>query len=587
MSINNPYFWFDNPCLPAQIMKNKTDIEKIVETLKAISGDIERLQAYVDRLDDTVRAEVLAQLTEMTQDGTIRTIIEAIAGDYLETVLNSQSKSSTLDFRRLFRLVFNNGVNHSNYNETQRDNCFSYGQGTTFFTREGNDYFVTAFARNNGVSSATNDRIVRLYQIIDNAPSLVGELRLNVEHGESLCYNPDDDYIYIVHLRSNTTDIYNTTITRIKFNCFVTGVVPDSDIEVGNFPESVLAWSRINGIACNDGKLFIAGTTNTNNVVITQITWAIGESPAPVTGTDVIIGSWGSGSALQDFSVNDKYYAFLGSNSNIIRLYSRETGLLIWRYIIPTVLNDNMYRTNELESITLMDNGDLFITSSGHLNPKSFSAYSTNQYFKQNIYNNMWIPSGSNVSTTEGRFANVYVDYTVSASVPNPDGTESRPFGYIAEAIEYVEDNPTITSAGVVINNNQNHSPLYVSSPKTIYFRSGISGEKIKIGGVYVRGCPNIGFQSIAFDSIAPANLRSENLKEYSLYILASNFELYNCKYMKTYATEGKVYINRSVGNISNASGDSDYDSDISPVNITHSLVNGHGQITLSGSVVK
>ena len=351
----NPFFIADNPTVIESIEGLKMAVLSICQTLKSQDEIIKELKKYLDELEDTVKQEVKAVINEMYENGEISDIIENFANEYFNASLN---KSTAIDFRRIFRDIYETGENNTkNTNTNQKTYC----QGSCFFERGGVKYAVVALkCSNHSTNKYDNTAVFVTYNL--TAQIEISRVALMVGHGNSICYDNINDNIYIafdyINPNGDDTQEYVTSIGCIPFSDLLDGVSTHY-----TYKTAVSDMTNISTVAFYDGQLYVGDRLK---IAKCDFSLDVDEMISDITYLIDYEGKTNQATYIQDMTITDKYIFLLSHLPQNIYVFDKESKHLIWVYNIPDILNAAMYRSLECESISAFNNGDIYLFTGGH-----------------------------------------------------------------------------------------------------------------------------------------------------------------------------------------------------------------------------
>ena len=443
--MQNPYFYFDNPLIVNELIKNGIGISKLME----LYPEIEKLKAYVDKLDDEVKAEVIRQLGIMEADGTLSALLENIKDD----------RQNTIFCRRNHRQIYVTGKHNYHYNATTANFAYWCNSAIRFWS-EGTWYIAGVFPHHN---ATTNETEVRLY---DSNLNLIRQSTLILGEGRSIAYS--NGYLYVAegYRRVNGNRTASNYLHKIR----VSTLVNESTYTLDIVPASVTVYK---------GVLYV---TNRQNIY----TYDTG------TGTLTLIGAlpetWQrsdtGGLAFKNFFMDANFYYVLYNNPNIIVRINRSDNAVNYIYNLPTVSPD-CYHLGEVASCSYNeDSGVLDIFTAIDLQTANYAQQSAFNHFEANLLHNIY-PNLFVGNITPSKYSQLIVDRTTS--VLNPDGSENRPFPSLQEAINYACANNYFTNYTIILRNPTGFGFFTtIDTNKTIRIQGTSSGTTI--GGIYSWG---------------------------------------------------------------------------------------------------
>lgn len=451
--MQNPYFFFDNPLIVNELMKQGIDVDKLLENAKTTQEAIDRLSAYVDTLDEAVRDEVLEQLENMIDDGTIASVLSGV-----------KNPAQSLELSRVFRQIYISGKHNAYYNPVTANLAY-YAQGACSYIENGNKYYVNICPHY--MNNQDNTAEIRVYNLNG---ALLRYADVITGHSNSITYR--DGYYYVVEAtRSGNPSNY---IHKIDANTLVT--VATKYLSYGG--------SDIIGraISCYNEQLYVTDFTNiyAYDFDTNTLTFAY-QIPSTYR-------RWGQTHlGCQNFTIDANYYYLLYIKPNTIVKINRTTNEPTYIYNLNDISKD-FYRLGELQSISIYDNGIMDLFTSIDLEPAAFAQHSVFNVFTTNIYTN--VVSGYDDLQTSAKYTTLNVDNR-GTEHKNPDGSADRPFYYIQEAINYACDCGLFTNYTIQIASiNGFTSATVICTNKTITIAPASSmTTNVNVGGIYAWGC--------------------------------------------------------------------------------------------------
>lgn len=467
--MQNPYFFFDNPLLVNELIKQGIDINKLIEGAKSTQEAIDRLSAYVDTLDEAVHDEVIVQLTNMINDGTMESILSQVLDD----------KMATLTLSRKFRRIYVSGKHSAYYNPQISDFAY-WTQGACSYYDGNTKKIATVSPRYN--TKSHNTAVLRVY---DTNGTLLNYGDVVTGHSNSITYK--DGYFYIVEASRyvNNNSVISYYCHKISANDF-------------NVDETITTAKSLKGIYCHTDILYCTDGENIytldfeNNRLETIIT--IPEQ----------YHFWGDG--LQDFMIDDNYYYLQLVQPNCVYRIDRNTNTLNFIYNIPAISQD-YYHVGEVEGITIDDvTGEWDIFSAIDLETSNLAQHSVLNYFTADIKHN--VKSGYHTLYTASKYTTLYVRtpnserYNNTKSV-NPNGSATAPFEYLQEAVNYACANNLFNNYTIFLD-GINQFNTTIGTNKAIVINiwatdvdgTTINATNINVGGFYCWGA-NLTLQNL------------------------------------------------------------------------------------------
>ena len=502
----NPYFFWDSP-LPLEL------IQKALMELKDITPTVEELKAKVDKLvndlDGAVKEEVEKVINEMYESGEFDKILQESAESYLANM----PLNTPLNFKRVYRALFNIGDNNRYASLNVRPSALQSG---TYVSYNGIDYYIYCIIPE-GVHSPGHSNTGDIIAVNVATGIIAGAVAVPFEHMNSCDYNPYDHNLYISgtlnytnpsDTSSNPSNLVFTIgieeiigLSKGGLNKNFTDVLQLDDIsyyqpsystwDFGDFAEwpgvSTNNISYGNNLEANEMYVgysyamvykvnFIHRTCELvgSSSLNTQIANLFGENP---------------GMVMQTGSIHGNYYYLVTHNPGLIIRCNLTTEKIEYIYNLPQLSDNGYYVIGEPECVKILDNGDIYLFTFSDIFQTIYRQYRICQIFKSNIftnYNYLNIPDKKEPLT-------IYVDRLNKQS--NPDGSASRPFNSIAEAIHFCNSTEVADAINVMLRSNSNmgvevtaNKKINIMTDSSHMSETGEDYDKASIGGLICSG---------------------------------------------------------------------------------------------------
>lgn len=610
-----------NPIISANESWFISNTEKVHFLFKKMNDVIEKVNSYDELFaelksilagfDETVRDEVEKYIREMYLNGELKDILKKVVSEYITDMLKTPSKSTTLDFARLFRKILNVGEN--NFYNTD-NNQYTYMQGCVEFYHN-NEHLcaISCKCSNHTIYRYNNNAVIKIYDM--DTRLFKAEMNFTVGHCNSLAYDEKTGYLYIAWNYVNVDQTEASTLVRNVSRVLVDDII--HGVASSFATRSVdHGFNSSSTVACYNGDLFVGNRNkfckfDFDNNIVEEIYELYGDDNLPNV------------KYIQDMAINNNYILLLSYLPSRLYLYDKETLEFLWSYNIPDCLNNHCYRVLEPEAITLNDNGDIYLFSGGHMCKKDFNAYDIAQVFKQNLYHNTVAAKHSKEADQKGRNIEVHLNHKYWAEnreempeLENPDGSPARPFAYPQEALNYIEDNPDIHKGSIVVHSDFGGCPWYICTYKNLFiYPIDELTQDIYMGSVAIEGCNLVGIRGSSGRSSYQLKVKGISavmehssdyfdLKQNVIVCRNSVVDLSNVKIeidtgssgdnpressfpYTTYGLQGKYVVMNYSGDTADTSSSfySRYGKTLAT--FTDSMINARGKFTVSNNTVK
>lgn len=454
---------------------------KVVEYLNIIAknndamiDNINELNTWFDNLD--VQEEINNKLDEMASDGTLESIIT--------NVIKKQTGSLICSVAYRDCQEYINGITDESGN-----GITGYIQGIT--TTEN----TIIFALQNGGSKQNNTNMILLKEVNKNTGSTIRESWLELGHANSIAYNDKDKEIYVAPLffRNNVELEYTKEIIIIDYDTFTIKdtITPNIDTD------------RINGISY-DNKNDVLALSTINTVFIMNDFDSVNKVVNINNSTNILYNSY------------DVQYLYYYDNL-IYQVKFFENGISVYNLNGENINNyydfdvELQLRIGELESITIEENGDIYIASTQEvISTNSVIKLYDNTILKSNLIKN-GIKRVYETGVTTGA-----IQYYVDSNTTNKlqVGTQLYPFKHIEQAIFAIEFQKRNTLSVInLVGNNKNYGFVLSKSNQQIQ----INGNNNIIYAIELQG-QNIQFSNLTINNSILVNVCDGN-DESNIYI--------------------------------------------------------------------
>jgi len=509
---NNPYFWWNGLEIPLQL---KYIFEQLMRHDVTIKELVDAVNKFNEEFADTIKQEVVDKINEMYESGELANIVGNVVANSVK------GKVGAIDLSHI-GCVLHHAHNYDDKSgNTYNSELYSYAQGNNVFKINGRLYWAVACVRQNTSQAGQTDNGADIYiyrMVLDGQLEYVTHRHYEtMGHCNGMCYH--DGYLYIApnsYMVETASGTPTTDLIRISFDGYNLGTEVEKHTEINTGTGT--AW--IDFPCSYNGELYFIDqymnvlkydwTTNTCTLAYTRINGELGYS-----GEGLVI---------------DDNYIYFGNSSNYrIKRYNKSMDVIDWVYQLPTVSNNRMYKTGEIEGFSIVD-GVLYVLGAYNLGQNILlNEYNVWRFYRQNLATNEIAPTNSFGGWSSGLTGNGATFY-VSGDLPkdtddpyNPTGlTLQTAFPCLQLALDYIESSEWIKKATVQVNQTANYSPVVIKSNKSItlsgtYYMNQNSTKnsdgkilvykKAILGHLYIYKCSNVQIDNLAFENMLPNEL--------------------------------------------------------------------------------
>lgn len=552
---------YSNRTIPQTYINEMSNYELLLALMNKVNEIIERtieyddilikIQAVLDDLEQAVKDEVERILNEMYEDGEFDEILRESAETYLANI----PLNTPLNFKRVYRAIFNIGDNNRYATIAVRPSALQSG---TYLSYNGIDYYIYCIIPE-GVNSPGHSNTGDIIAVNVSTGAIAGAVAVPFEHMNSCDYNPYDHNLYI----SGTLNYTNPSDTSSNPSNLVFTIDIEEIVGVSkgglnkNFTDVLqlddISYYQPSYSTWDFGDFAEWPGVSTNNISygnnLGSLEMYVGYSYAMVYKVNFfhrtceLIGSSSlntqianlfsenSGMVMQTGSVHGNYYYLVTHNPGLIIRCNLTTQKIEYIYNLPQLSDNGYYVIGEPECVKVLDNGDIYLFSFSDIFQTKYRQYRICQIFKSNIftnYNYLNIPDKKEPLT-------IYVD-RLNVNY-NPDGSAGKPFNSIAEAIHFCNSTEVADAINVMMRSNSNMGVEVTGNKKIAIMRdtshmseTGEDYNKPSIGGLICSGALLCILENISVHMSYPStNLPSGYVQAYqSNLMLNSVFMSYN-----------------------------------------------------------
>lgn len=445
-----------------EVIKNSNEQNTAIQNLyNAFVALKDYVDNYFENLD--VQEEIDSKLDEMAKDGTLAKIINTeIFNDLNEKINNAIIKSDPQTMNELFlNRILRTFERNSNNPEHVSGEDYAVLQGGCY---TGNNKIIIARLRRNDL----NEVLLQEISLYDS--SVIRQITLQLNHANSIAYNPNNRKLYITSLVMNENDeniplqyLYVIDYTTFTLESTISLDVPltegvhsvSYDIETNKY---YIATEETNNN--NSLKLY---EMNINNYSLTEINLSDYSNLLNKTYNN-------------DILVYNDYLYVLKFNPQVLLCFNLQNNKLYNVYNIPNYSDGSSI--GELQNISLKYDSEEkdFIIGTNRLECDN-GFYNMFQYFNCNVFyniNNNIMPKYNNNE--------IVLNVDINSNSINPNGTNSNKFKHISEALEYAQQlDGNIT---ILIANGTYPFVDYKGNKQRIDIRNNSDNPDITINGM-------------------------------------------------------------------------------------------------------
>ena len=506
-------------------------INEIIDKVNSHEELFAKLKDILEKFDETVVDAVKAYIQEMYDNGEL--------GRYVEEAILNAVKTNLIDgqpikFKLVEQRVYNRGDNHI-WGQSVTLN-YSVFQGGVTIQKNGFIYHVQALR---SCSMNTNSVSLRVYR--EGTSGAVATLDLTLDHANGMTYNPDNDNIYITHLKK-----YPGGVAATPYNASLANQVTNFVTEI-NFT-ALLNGNAVQGetIISKDAPQWFFDVAYNNGVLYGVVAYDASKDGGGSSYLRIYEYDFKNNTAelYRDytaicppnnrscFEVDDNYFYFAHHSvrhSDIVVFRKSKTIPLsnarvrVWA--LPANI-DNKTQFGEIESMTVMANGNLWISTFSKFNGE-VAQYNEGCFSRTNIYTGVDLTGNSSdtpASTdTKGvvRF-DVVLGTTGNYADVKPDGTASAPYRYLQMALNRIMVDDTIKHAEILVKGDMNYMANYYwgSTPIEIigYGANGNDtrtpssrGNMCYVGGLWLQDCAKVNVENLTLCSTVSGDNNFKN----------------------------------------------------------------------------
>lgn len=507
-----PFFFDESATFPELIYMLNDYINQLTERVNSYDEFATEVMKLLENVDKQIADTTLEKLTEWYNDGSLQNMLQAVSTEFFENLseelqaqyleLKNDVNSQLLDWNSLPKYTTLQGVRilrdiHEWRYSKATDSfqyCIARQQGGVVFDRAGTRNYMGCNNCAVNWAEVKNKTIINGYSNIqDIGTRIVGATPFELGHCNGMTYNSNDDKLYIapstwVNAQNQTE--YKLSIFRVNMQL--------TTVEETHIP------FHTTDIAFYNGNLYIVDdSTNPNIFTMYKMTF--------VTNGDAVLEKVISydrptSQPVYQFDIADGKIFYTNSDNRQIHVLDLTDGSYLWTYNIPLFDVTGHFRIKEIESISVFENGDIYLTAASYDGLATTAQCTRTDFFVFNYKTNKlsydWEDpvfteyGGSEILVTQSyKTPNVFSS-ELNCVVSNPNGSASRPFETLAEAVQFVNDNPNITHCFISLTTDHR---LYtgISCNKMLYIRSkGATSSDTSTwhytGGFLIEGCPNL-----------------------------------------------------------------------------------------------
>lgn len=525
---NKPYWIAMNNNVIPQTYDSSLSMQEKIDYILYLLKDIPNLEdklkvvdEMIENINKTIAEDVAKELQVLKDNGELTALLTPIVKDEVATVqaeLEDEIRKTpfpkNITLRRQWRDIYN-----TRYTPQTNDNKFHrfFAQGCHTYYRNGR---LTTSVNFNGNINSQNTQDLKMNDIVTSTYTL-GSNGLDIlnspttyafGHANGMTYNPTDDKLYIVagsYFNADKQYVADRNIYRV-----------DPDFMNNAESKTMLPNGYTGDIAYDNGKMYILTSVqsvqgNRDTFDIREVNWDAGTTEFV---SQIIMPDNGN---YFNFDIRDGVLYIVCSELRVIHAFNIKDGSYISTYTLPLKDATGSIKIREIEGISVMSNGDVYIMTCGYSGYLSQAQNMIFETFKGNLKTNVIDTADSSqgvrpMNNTAGNLVFVCPD---RKGIYNPTGSYENPFTDLNECIEWIDLNQQLTHCRIRIMADYKYQIL-TSTTKAIDITGYVEGkgdpqnpnEYIVIGGAYLQGCPKMTFEFLKFKN-STSNMKNANKK--------------------------------------------------------------------------
>ena len=381
-------------CKVVEYLKNVIANELTMEeNITTLYNEFVELKNYVDNYFDNldVQEEINNKLDEMTEDGTLETIIAKYI-KYPYSYLTLKKVGRILDKTKL--------------NDLLSDGYYGMQGGTLV---DNNTYVFISNSHNEENSYADETSLIRKISL--STGEVLSEAIITVGHGNGLAYDKVNEVYYVACAHGNINNsLYTKKIIKL-----------DSSF---NLIDTITTEINYDSLCFYENNLYGGVTYKGDNTYGMKIFKLDINDFTPIE-TITLIDPYNIGTG-QDFVIDNNLIYFLQTNPNSILVFDMNGNCIMSQLL----KNGNVSYIGETENINSIGNGKFII---GARYQPTGNLYDISQIFEIDTIKNEIDETNINREALKWNFRTVYVNNNITKW--NPTGTSENPYGCIDEVI--------------------------------------------------------------------------------------------------------------------------------------------------------
>ena len=452
-------------------------INEVIDNVNTLDELMGNVRDILISFDSSVKDAVEDYIKEMYDNGTLKEIVRDIIDDEISKKGSSLIQTTTPSFATRFQRT--------------RSNVSTYGKlaGTCTY-REASQSTYTHHI-NCELSRDTNEVLVTEYLMGNvNTTRVADVLRQGVFHlgmAHSICRVAHKGYYIVVHdreyINGKLTGVRNISFirpTNTGFELLKTIEAPRRYFSMGYDPIT----NKCYALGSNSILYLYNPDDNTDTFVC-------------ALNVDLVYSSNGVNISTACIApYNDMIYVSMGKNLGASYTPAKQvllfaiSGKLLWSYDIPHILGTTYMNSGTLTQLSFDKYGYSYLGTTHTLyDDRHLPDFVENTIFEGSFITSLNTEPIKIQSYDNAGFTPVYVkgytnDFTTGN---NPTGSSKNPFGYIQQAINYINNAPVNAGEIRVINNGPQATAILHSGAKSIRIVFG----RINENGSWVRDVGN------------------------------------------------------------------------------------------------